>query len=92
MLCRGNMKSNKSCPRGENCKPLSNIVSDTKESFVCVGYHNEANKDYPEDKFRHCFKSAANNDSMFDYDEYDLKSVISVMSEALLIDEINKKS
>jgi len=32
---------------------------------------------------------AAHTDTMFDYDEYDLKSVISVMSEALLIDDLS---
>ena len=68
--------------------PISNVVADDDSSFVCIGYHNEE-KDYPQDKFRHCFKSAADTDSMFDYDDYDLKSVISVMTEALLIDELN---
>ena len=82
MICR------EKCPRQTNCKPISNVVSDDDSSFVCVGFHNETKKAYPQDKFRHCFKSQV-TDSMFDYDEYDLKSVISVMSEALLIDELN---
>ena len=82
MICR------EKCPRGTKCMPISNVVADDDSSFVCIGYHNEK-KDYPQDKFRHCFKSAANTDSMFDYDDYDLKSVISVMTEALLIDELN---
>ena len=75
MLC------NKKCPRGTKCKPISNIVS--KTSFVCIGLHGE-NKEVKEDIFRHCFKSEF-SDSCFDYDEYDLKSVISTMSEALLL-------
>lgn len=82
MLC------SEKCPRGLQCEPLSNMVADDKSSFVCVGLHNDFNSDYPDDKFRHCFKSAANTDSMFDYDEYDMKSVISVMSEALVKDEL----
>jgi len=82
MICREN------CPRGTKCNPISNVVSDDESSFVCVGYHNEKKEKYPQDRFRHCFKSAANTDSIFDYDEYDMKSVISVMSEALLIDEL----
>lgn len=83
MLCK------ETCPRGKSCKPISNIVSDDGTSFVCIGYHGEIKSDYPQDKFRHCFKSDANTDSIFDYDEYDLKSVISVMSEALLIEALN---
>jgi len=83
MLCKTN------CPRNIDCTPLSNLVSDNGKTFVCVGFHNEKNKEHPQDRFRHCFKSAADTDSMFDYDEYDLKSVISVMSEALLIDELS---
>lgn len=82
MLCRN------ICPRGTDCKPISNVVADDDSSFVCMGYHNTKNKEYPQDRFRHCFMSAAGTDSMFDYDEYDMKSVISVMSEALLIDEL----
>ena len=85
MLCRDK------CPRGTKCKPISNVVADDDSSFVCIGYHSKNKKDYPQDKFRHCFKSAANTDSMFDYDEYDIKSVISVMSEALLTDELSSR-
>lgn len=82
MLCK------ESCPRGTNCKPLSNVVSDDNSSFVCMGTHGESKGNYPKDIFRHCFKSAANTDTMYDYDEYDIKSVISVMSESLLIKEL----
>ncbi|MCK5609373.1 hypothetical protein KAR91_46295, partial [Candidatus Pacearchaeota archaeon] len=78
MLCK------KRCPRKTKCKPISNIVSET--SFVCIGYHNEQHEDCPQDIFRHCFKNE-DTDSEYDYDEYDLKSVISVMSETLLINE-----
>ena len=82
MLCK------KKCPRGTKCKPISNIVSDN--DFVCMGYHGEKKK-HPQDRFRHCFKSAGGTDSMYDYDEYDIKSVISVMSETLLMDEITNE-
>ncbi len=83
MICR------QECPRKTSCVPISNVVSDDDSSFVCIGYHGEKKNKYTQDKFRHCFKSAAGTDSIFDYDEYDLKSVISVMSEALLIEEIS---
>lgn len=80
MLCK------ESCPRGTNCKPISNIVS--TETFVCIGYHGEE-KEIAQDRFRHCFKSET-TDSMYDYDEYDLKSVLTVMAEALLTDELTR--
>ena len=64
------------------------MFAEDKSSFVCIGYHNEDKPQYPDDKFRHCFKSAAGTDSMFDYDLYDIKSVVSVMSEALLHDHL----
>lgn len=79
------MICNKKCPRGTDCKPISNIISDT--SFVCMGYHGSKKEKFPQDKFRHCFKSG-DTDSMYDYDEYDIKSVMSVMSEALIVDEL----
>ena len=84
MLCKEN------CPKNLDCQPLSNIVADDGSSFVCVGLHKDINNKYPEDRFRHCFKSES-TDSMYDYDDYDLKSVVSVMSEALLLDELSKK-
>jgi hypothetical protein len=86
MLCR------EICPRGLDCEPISNVVSDNDKTFICVGYHNEKDKEIPQDRFRHCFKSSANTDSMFDYDTYDLLSVVSVMSDALLIDNLKNGS
>ena len=83
MLC------NEECPRNTECKPISNVVTDKGDDFVCIGYHKAIKVNYHQDRFRHCFKSAGGTDTMFDYDEYDLKSVVSVMSEALLIDELN---
>ena len=80
MLCK------EYCPRGLDCKPLSNLVADNNTSnFVCVGLHEDMKEDYPQDIYRHCFKSSADTDSMFDYDEYDLLSVASVITEAILI-------
>lgn len=83
MLCK------ETCPKNLECQPLSNIVADDGSSFVCVGLHKDLNNEYPEDRFRHCFKSETTN-SMYHYDDYDLKSVVSIMSEALLIDELSK--
>lgn len=80
MLC------NKKCPRGTKCEPMSNIIASDNSSFVCIGLHNEE-KEISQDIFRHCFKSQG-TDSMFDYDEYDLLSVISCMTETLLLNKI----
>lgn len=76
------------CPRGTSCHPLSNVVADDGSSFVCVGLHGEEKPVAPEDRFRHCFRSET-TDSVFDYDLYDLKSCISVMADALLLDELS---
>jgi hypothetical protein len=85
MLCRN------TCPRNTSCIPISNVVADNNKSFVCVGKHNEFKEaDIKKDIFRHCFKSSKDTDSMFDYDEYDFKSVISTMSEALLYEELTQ--
>lgn len=84
MLC------SEKCPKNTDCIPLSNVIASDKSSFVCIGLHGGEKKEYPEDIYRHCFRSET-TDSVFDYDAYDLKSVISVMSEALLWSEIMSK-
>jgi hypothetical protein len=81
------MLSQIKCPRGAECKPLANVVPNDVSTFVCVGLHGE-DVDPPQDRFRHCFKSDT-TDSMYDYDLYDLKSCISVMSDAVLLDELD---
>ncbi len=86
MLCRLN------CPLGKkDCKPLSNVVSDNNESVVCIGSSDKASRSLEQDKFRHCFSNATTQ-SMYDYDAYDLKSVIAVMSQSLLLEELGAAS
>lgn len=96
MLC------SETCPRGlTNCKPLSNIVETDENgttlpdgSLVCVGLHSDVKPEGLEgDRFRHCFRSNAGDvapgkgvDMVSDNDEYDLESMVSVITEALLID------
>lgn len=79
------MKCSEICPRKTNCIPQSNIVASDKSTFVCVGLHGIDK----EDKLRHCFKTAK-TDSMYDYSDYDMISVMSTMSEALMINELSK--
>lgn len=59
----------------------------SEHSFVCVGLHYEAKDEATKsDRYRHCFVNRE-TDSCFDYNEYDMMSVISCMSEALVIDK-----
>ncbi len=86
------MICSESCPKGlNNCTPQSNVVSECGETFVCIGFHNEKNKDYPQDIFRHCFKSVT-TESCYDYDEYDLLSIQSVVADTLLTNELIKRA
>lgn len=73
--------------RGD-CNPLSNIIYDST-SFCCVGCVDDDCRTIPQDKYRHCFKSEL-SDSMYDYDRYDMISVIRVLSDALLYDELEE--
>ena len=78
---------NSECPRGSDCKPLSNVISDCGKSFVCMGLHGSRNA-IAEDIYRHCFVSEIGTDSMYDYSKYDIISVMSVMAESLLMMEL----
>jgi len=72
------------CPRGlKDCNPLSNMATEDGKDFVCVGKSDPKTRSIHQDKFRHCFVND-NTDTKYDYDEYDIMSVISVMSEAIL--------
>lgn len=78
------------CPRGINCTPLHNLISDCETSCVCLGKHSEIKVgNESNDIYRHCFYNGK-TDTMFDYDEYDLISIISVISNGLLIDKYLK--
>lgn len=82
MLCRENCPLNKI-----DCKPLSNVVADDNSSLVCIGSSAPESRSLMQDKFRHCFVNSETS-TCYDYDAYDLKSVISVMSEGLLLEEL----
>lgn len=72
------------CPRcREDCGPLSQIESDSGESFICCG-HNTA-RNIPQDRFRLCFKNGL-VDEMTDNDEADLHDLLSVIAQALSVD------
>lgn len=74
------------CPRGyDDCKSLSQLISDQKASFVCCGHSIAESRDIQQDRFRVCWKGP-HTDEMGDYDERDLKTTIAVMAQALMID------
>lgn len=72
------------CPKGLSCMPLYNLLSDCKKSCICIGLHyEEKTGTEKEDEYRHCFYNET-TDTMFDYSEYDLLSIISVINNGLL--------
>jgi len=79
MLC------NSTCPRGlNNCIPYSNSISDDGVTFICCGSSKPESRIVLGDHFRFCFKSET-TDTIFDYDDYDIKEQIAVMADALAI-------
>ncbi|MHA1833597.1 MAG: hypothetical protein ACTSV7_06360 [Candidatus Baldrarchaeia archaeon] len=73
------------CPRGLKCQPLSCLEADDGQDFVCVG--TAGNKtDYGDDLFCHCLH---NNDidTHEEYSMYDFKSMLSVITQTMMIAE-----
>lgn len=81
MLCQSK------CPKKLKCEPISNVIPEDISSIVCIGYPTKTNNKYKQDIFRHCFKTE-DSDSMHDYSLYDIQSVLSIFSEAILIDNM----
>lgn len=75
------------CLRGRSdCKPLAQIQSDCGVSFICVGHNLEKDRKYKQDIFRHCWKNEEIDEDN-DWDKRDFLDTISVMSQALSVDE-----
>lgn len=74
--------------RKTTCEPIANIIPEDESTFACIGLHGEK-KEGNNDIYRHCFKSET-TDTVFDYDTYDLISVINIFSEAILYNELTK--
>lgn len=87
------MPLNIDCPRKlQKCEALGNVVSDAQgddRSFICVGYNEPESRKFDQDKFRHCWFAGGGTevDIMQDMDVRDLIDTISVMAQALSIDE-----
>lgn len=74
------------CLRGKDCKPLSQIESDCKGSFVCCGHNDGTTRAEKQDRFRFCVKNKE-IDQCDDLDDADMKDTMSVLSQALSVDE-----
>lgn len=70
----------------KDCKPISQIESDDTISFCCCGISEEQTRTVKEDRFRVCWVSKF-VDEISDYDERDMKDTISVLVQALSVDE-----
>lgn len=70
-----------------DCVPLANISADEEgSSFVCVGYNKISSRTVPGDRFTHCWKNDVVDD-MGHWDRRDLLDTMSVLAQALSIDE-----
>jgi len=85
------------CLRNEKgCKPLAQIESDyeghfVKRSFVCCGLSDVETREVKEDRFRLCWYNK-DVDEIGDYSETDLKDTLSVIAQALSIDQHIKEN
>lgn len=74
-----------SCPRGLSCcSPLSQIVSDSGETFICAGENDGSDRSEPMDVFTLCTKSAT-VDRREHVDRRDLTDQLSVIAQALSV-------
>lgn len=71
----------------EDCKPLSQIASDSDPfTFVCCGENDGSTRSEKQDKYRLCIKGCGGDsgwDSMQDCDRRDLQHQLSVIAWAL---------
>jgi len=74
-----------------NCQPLAQIVSDDGTSFFCCGHNDGSDREVSCDKFTLCFKNEA-IDEMGHWCERDIKDQMSVMAQALSVDENMKNN
>jgi len=71
----------------DDCVPLANLSSDEGDSsFVCVGYNKKENREVKQDRFTLCWKNSA-TDELGHWDKRDLIDTVSVITQALSIDE-----
>lgn len=75
-----------------DCVPAANLSSDqavgnaAPASFVCVGFNRKEDRQVPQDRFTLCWKNQA-VDERGHWDKRDLLDTMSVIAQALSIDE-----
>ena len=70
-----------------DCTPLANLASDSEvKSFVCVGANRKEDRSVAGDRFTLCWKNAV-IDERGHWDKRDLLDTMSVIAQALSIDE-----
>lgn len=77
-----------------DCTPLANLGSDAPSksapsapvSFICVGVNHPASRSVPQDRFTLCWKNRAVEERGH-WDKRDLLDTMSVIAQALSIDE-----
>lgn len=71
----------------KDCKPIANIKSDESPlSFICVGYNDKSTRPIPQDRFTLCWKNDVIDEEGC-WDRRDLLDTLSVIGQALSIDE-----
>lgn len=68
------------------CTPLANLSSDEDEGFICVGLNRPGSRSIKQDRFTLCWKSK-NVDEKGDWDKRDLIDTMSIIAQALSVDE-----
>lgn len=73
------------CPRGLGCcQPLAQVMSDSGESFLCVGENDGSDRVEPGDSLTLCVRNAQ-VDERTHVDERDLIDQASVITQALSV-------
>jgi len=75
----------------DDCEPLAQIESDeSPKSFICCGRNDGCTRVEHLDEFRVCWKNGG-IDELSDWDRRDIIDTVSVLAQALSIDENLKK-
>lgn len=83
----GTLSENRCFRCKDNCTPAANISADQEgTSFICVGFNRPEDRSLKQDRFTFCWKNSAIDD-LSHWDKRDLLDTMSVISQALSIDE-----
>jgi len=69
----------------KDCQPLSQIIADENDDFICCGLNKPESRSVEQDNFRFCWKNKTYNECS-DWDERDIKDTIHVLARALSIE------